>query len=136
MNTHYLGSLQDEISMSLAYAAADVFVAPSLEDNLPNTILESLSCGTPVVAFDVGGMPDMVSHKRNGYLVPGFDTTELANGMQWVLEDSLRWKNLSHEARHTVTQSFTLQCSASRYIDLYEDILESNRQLDKSTISN
>jgi len=136
MKTHYLGCLQDEISMALAYAAADVFVAPSLEDNLPNTILESLSCGTPVVAFDIGGIPDMVSHKENGYLVPGFDTSELANGIRWLIEDRLRWKNLSHGARNTVTQSFTLKCSASRYLDLYGEILESSRQLDKSTISN
>lgn len=134
--THYLGCLQDEISMALAYAAADVFVAPSLEDNLPNTVLESLSCGTPVVAFDIGGMPDMVAHRKNGYLAPGFDTTELAHGIRWVVEDRQRWQGLSHEARNTVTQSFTLQCAAGRYVDLYEEILEAYRQLDKGTISN
>ena len=136
MKTHYLGRLQDDISLALVYAAADVFVAPSLEDNLPNTVMESLSCGTPVVAFDIGGMPDMVTHMTNGYLAPGFDTSELAKGLSWVMEDRQRWKNLSQEARHTVVQSFTLQRSASRYIDLYEEILENNRQLNKSTISN
>ena len=128
MKTHYLGCLQDEISMALVYAAADVFVAPSLEDNLPNTVLESLSCGTPVVAFDIGGMPDMVSHKNNGYLAPGFDTTDLANGLLWVMDDKLRWEHLSHEARSTVVQSFTLQHSAGRYVDLYEEILEKYNQ--------
>jgi glycosyltransferase involved in cell wall biosynthesis len=128
MKTHYLGKLQDEISMALAYAAADVFVAPSLEDNLPNTVLESLSCGTPVVAFNIGGMPDMVSHKKNGYLAPGFDTNELANGLLWVVEDKLRWEKLSQEARSTVVQSFTLQRSASRYVDLYEELLEESGQ--------
>jgi glycosyltransferase involved in cell wall biosynthesis len=135
MKTHYLGRLQDEISMAIVYAAADVFVAPSLEDNLPNTVLESMSCGTPVVAFDIGGMSDMVSHKKNGYLVSGFDTAELANGVQWILEDQLRWASLSHEARKTITQLYTLQCSANRYVDLYEDILNTERQLDKGTIS-
>jgi len=124
MKTHYLGRLQDEISVAIVYAAADVFIVPSLEDNLPNTVLESLSCGTPVVAFDIGGMPDMVSHKKNGYLAPGFDTTELAKGVLWVMEDKLRWRNLSQEARSTVVQSFTLQRAASRYADLYEEILE------------
>ena len=123
MKTHYLGRLQDEISMAIVYAAADVFVAPSLEDNLPNTVLESLSCGTPVVAFDIGGMPDMVSHKKNGYLASGFDTKELSKGLLWVMEDNQRWKHLSQEARRTVVQSFTLQRSASRYVDLYQDIL-------------
>jgi glycosyltransferase involved in cell wall biosynthesis len=123
MKTHYLGTLYDEISMALVYAAADVFVAPSVEDNLPNTVLESLSCGTPVVAFDIGGMRDMILHRSNGYLVPGFDTQELAKGMRWVLEDEERWGKLSEEARNTVVRSFTLQRAAARYLDLYEDIL-------------
>ena len=136
MKANFLGRLQDEISMAIVYAAADVFVAPSLEDNLPNTVLESLSCGTPVVAFDIGGLPDMVSHKKSGYLASAFDTADLAKGILWVMEDEQRWKNLSEEARSTVVQTFTLQCSASRYLDLYEEMLEVNRQLDKSTISN
>jgi len=123
MRTHYLGSLHDSISMALVYAACDVFVAPSLEDNLPNTVLESLSCGTPVVAFDIGGMPDMVSHEKNGYLAPGFDTEELAKGLQWVVDDKCRWEQLAIEARRTVVRDFTLQCSANRYSDLYKEIL-------------
>ncbi|MEE9302854.1 MAG: glycosyltransferase family 4 protein [Thiotrichaceae bacterium] len=124
MNTHYLGRLADEISIALVYAAADVFVAPSLEDNLPNTVLESLSCGTPVVAFNIGGFPDMVNHQENGYLAAGFDTAELANGLQWVLNDQQRWKKLSENARETVLSRFTLEHSASRYRDLYEEILD------------
>ncbi|MGV7235038.1 MAG: glycosyltransferase family 4 protein [Nitrosomonadaceae bacterium] len=124
MKTHFLNRLQDEISLAIVYAAADVFVVPSLEDNLPNTVLESLSCGTPVVAFDIGGIPDMVSHKKNGYLAPGFDTTDLANGLLWVMEDKSRLGNLSQEARSTVVQSFTQQQSAARYVDLYEEMLE------------
>jgi glycosyltransferase involved in cell wall biosynthesis len=123
MKTHYLGRLHDEISMALVYAAVDVFVTPSTEENLANTVLESLSCGTPVVAFDIGGMPDMIAHGNNGYLVPGFDTQALAKGIQWVVEDKHRWKELSDQARDTVVQSFTLQQSASRYKDLYKDIL-------------
>lgn len=123
MKTHYLGTLRDEISMALVYAAADVFVAPSVEDNLPNTVLESLSCGTPVVSFDVGGMADMVSHKINGYLAHNFDIEELANGMLWVLEDKQRWRNLSVQARDTIVQSFTLEISAARYLDLYQAIV-------------
>ena len=136
MKANFLGRLQDEISMAIVYAAADVFVAPSLEDNLPNTVLESLSCGTPVVAFDIGGLPDMVSHKKSGYLASAFDTADLAKGIFWVMGDEQRWKNLSEQARGTVVQSFTLQCSASRYMDLYKEMLEVNGQLDKSTISN
>jgi len=123
MKTHYLGRLHDEISMALVYAAADVFVAPSTEENLANTVLESLSCGTPVVAFEIGGMPDMIAHKKNGYLAPGFDTKALARGIRWVLEDEHRWKSLAEQAREAVTRSFTLQQAANRYVDLYRDIL-------------
>lgn len=124
MKTHYLGKLNDEISMALVYAAADVFVAPSIEENLANTVLESLSCGTPVVAFDIGGMPDMIAHEKNGFLAPGFDTEAMARGIKWVVEDVSRWKDLSDQARATVVRSFTLQQSASRYKELYLDILQ------------
>lgn len=123
MKTHYLGNLHDEISMALVYAATDVFVAPSLEDNLPNTVLESLSCGTPVVAFNIGGIPDMVSHEKNGFLATPFDPTELARGLLWVSKDERRWKELSEEARTTIVGKFTLQCSARSYLDLYEELL-------------
>lgn len=124
MKTHYLGNLHDEISMALVYAAADVFVAPSLEDNLPNTVLESLSCGTPVVAFNIGGIPDMVSHEKNGFLASPFDPVELTLGLLWVLEDEPRWKALAEEARSTVVGKFTLQHSARRYLNLYDELLE------------
>ncbi|PCH59213.1 MAG: glycosyl transferase [Gammaproteobacteria bacterium] len=123
MKTHYLGVLADEISLALVYAAADVFVAPSLEDNLPNTVLESLACGTPVVAFNIGGMPDMISHKVNGYLAGAFDVDDLTKGLLWVLEDSKRRKSLSAAARDTVMKSFTLEQSAKRYLSLYEELL-------------
>jgi glycosyltransferase involved in cell wall biosynthesis len=109
--------------MALVYAAADVFLAPSLEDNLPNTVLEALSCGTPVVAFNIGGMPDMVTHRANGYLAPGFDTDQLAQGLHWVLEDLSRWESLSAAARETVLDTFTLQHAASRYYALYRELL-------------
>jgi len=123
MKTHYLGKLQDEISMALVYAAADVFVAPSMEENLANTVLESLSCGTPVVAFDIGGMPDMISHKKNGYLARPFDTSQMAEGIKCVVNDRDQWRELSHAARKTVVDSFTLKHCATRYLDLYREIL-------------
>jgi glycosyltransferase involved in cell wall biosynthesis len=86
--TQYLGKLNDDIALSLVYSAADVFVAPSQEDNLPNTVLESLACGTPSVAFKIGGMPDLIEHQKNGYLAQPFDIKDLAHGIQWILDNT------------------------------------------------
>jgi glycosyltransferase involved in cell wall biosynthesis len=70
LRTNYRGSLHDEVSLALLYSAADVFVAPSIQDNLPNVVMEALACGTPTVAFDLGGMPDLIDHRQNGYWPP------------------------------------------------------------------
>lgn len=124
MKVHYMGHLQDEISQVLLYSAADVLVAPSLQENLSNTVLEALSCGTPVVAFNIGGMPDMIDHQANGYLAKPFDTTDLANGIQWVLKDQHCHLALSKCARQKVIDCFMLKSIAERYAELYENILE------------
>ena len=89
-NTKFMGYLRDGYSLSLVYNAADVFVAPSLADNLPTTLLESLSCGTPVVGFDVGGIPDMIKHKENGYLAKYRDAEDLANGIKFCLKNNIK----------------------------------------------
>jgi glycosyltransferase involved in cell wall biosynthesis len=77
-----MGFISSENHLAEIYSAADVFVAPSLQDNLPNTVMESLACGTPVVAFDIGGMPDMIEHQKNGYLAKPYDVTDLAHGIE------------------------------------------------------
>jgi len=121
--SHYLGNLSDDISLSLIYSAADVFVAPSIQDNLPNTVLEAIACGLPVVAFDIGGMPDMIDHKTNGYLAQPFDIEDLAHGISWVLEDSDRYLNLSKQAREKAEREFSQELQANRYLRLFEEIL-------------
>ena len=78
LKTRYLGTLSDDISLALIYAAADVFVAPSVQDNLPNTVMKALAFGTPCVAFQIGGMPDLIEHKQNRYLAHPFATEDLA----------------------------------------------------------
>jgi glycosyltransferase involved in cell wall biosynthesis len=100
--------LPDDTALSLVYSAADVFVAPSLQKNHANTMMESLSCGTPVVAFNIGGMSDMIEHQRNGYLAQSCDPDALARGIEWVLSDENRWKNLSFNAREKVLNSFDI----------------------------
>ena len=67
------------------YSVARLFVIPSLQDNPPNTIIESMLCGTPVVGFKTGGIPEMIEHKVNGYLAAGKSSADLASGMKWIL---------------------------------------------------
>lgn len=88
--TKFIGHLSDEYSTMLAYNASDVFVAPSLADNLPTTVLESLSCGTAVVGFNVGGIPDMIRHKENGYLARYRDANDLSQGIKYCLQQNIQ----------------------------------------------
>ena len=124
LKVHYMGHLSDEVSQVLLYAAADVTVAPSMQENLSNTVMESLSCGTPVVAFNIGGMPDMINHQQNGYLATPFEKDELAAGIMWVLGDRVRHDKLSQSARQTVIDRYSLQAVAHHYLALYESILK------------
>jgi len=119
---HYLGRLNDDIALALLYSAADVFLAPSVQDNLPNTVMESLACGTPCVAFDIGGMSDMIQHQQNGYLAKPFDVNDLAKGITWVLEDEERLKKLGSNSRDKVEQKFTLEIQANNYLSVYNYI--------------
>lgn len=120
--THF-GSVLDRRLMALLYNAADVFVAPSRMENLANTVLESLSCGTPVVAFDIGGMPDAIDHQRNGYLARPFDTGDLAHGIDWVLEcpDPAQ---LRATARRKIVDGFSLAQEIDGYERIYKELAQ------------
>ncbi len=120
--THYTGHLHDDVSLRLVYSAADVMLIPSRQDNLPNTGVESLSCGTPVVAFNACGLPDIVKHKSTGYLAKAFDPEDLAAGICWVL-DKYEENNLSRNARNMVVRTFSSPLIAAQYISLYYRIL-------------
>jgi len=123
MGSVFLGTLADDVSLRLAYSAADVFVAPSTQENLSNAVMESLACGTPVVAYNIGGMPDMVEHRVNGYLASAFDSSDLAHGLQWVIADDERHAALSDRARRKVVDRFAAPTVAREHIALYEDML-------------
>jgi len=125
--SHYLGHLT-ETSLQLLYCAADVMVVPSLQENLSNAIMESLACGTPVVAFDVGGNRDLIEHKHNGYLAEPFNLDDLAEGIRWVLY-SPEYSIISRNAREKVLKCFDSDVVSKQYIDLYEGVLEQSRKL-------
>lgn len=120
---HYLGKLNDDISISLLYSAVDVFIAPSVQENLSNTVMEALACGTPSVAFDIGGMSDLIEHQQNGYLATPYDSQDLAGGIAWILEKSERWQSISNSATEKIIQEFTIKKQTQEYIKLYQEIL-------------
>ncbi len=123
--TRFLGVLHDEISLALAYSAADVFVCPSREENLPNTIMEALACGTPVAAFAVGGIPDMIDHRVNGMLAAPHDPHELAEGIAYILARDDRRRHMGKAAREKVLQQYDMPVVARKYVALYEELLNS-----------
>ncbi len=122
--SHYVGKLNDDLSLATLYSAADIFVLPSVQDNLPNTIMEAIACGTPCVAFNIGGIPDLIEHKKNGYLAQPFKTEDLAQGIAWVLEKEERHQKLSYRAREKAEQEFALQIQAGRYLSLFKEIID------------
>jgi glycosyltransferase involved in cell wall biosynthesis len=122
-NCRYLGRLHDDISLAVLYSAADVFVAPSIEDNLPNTIMEAIACGTPCVGFKIGGIPEMIEHHANGYLARPDEPEDLAQGIAWVLENADRHQKLSQSAREKAECEFTQDLQARRYMSLFAEIL-------------
>jgi glycosyltransferase involved in cell wall biosynthesis len=124
--TTYLGKLSDDVALAITYNAVDVFAAPSMQDNLPNTVLEAISCGTPCVAFNIGGMSDLIEHQTNGYLVNPFDIQDFANGLRWILADQERWQKLSEAARFKAEKEFSLELQASRYETLFYSAIESS----------
>jgi glycosyltransferase involved in cell wall biosynthesis len=127
--THYMGTLSDDVTLALLYSAADVFIAPSVQDNLPNTVLEATACGTPSVAFNIGGMRDLIEHIKTGYLAQPFSTDDLAEGIMWILEESDRYLSLSHNARQKAEREFSPDVVAKKHINLYHDIVHHSKGL-------
>jgi len=123
--THYVGQLNDDVSLVTLYSAVDVMVVPSLQENLSNAIMESLSCGTPVVAFGIGGNGDMIDHEKNGYLAKLFDAQDMAKGIEWILDlDEERYNELCQNAREKVIKEFDNKVVVQKYIELYREILD------------
>lgn len=92
----FMGNLRDEYSTMFVYNAADVFIVPSLADNQPTTVQESLACGTPVIGFNIGGIPDMIEHKKNGYLAEYKNAEDVANGIKYCLQNKITGYMLGH----------------------------------------
>lgn len=113
--------LKSESDLAEVYSLADVFVLPSLEDNLPNMVMESLSCSTPVVAFNSGGIHDMIEHERNGYLAEFMSIDDLAKGILFVLNQES--ENLALNARNKIMENFSYKIIAEKHLNLYSRLL-------------
>jgi len=118
-----LGLIASENLLLSVYRAADLFVLPSLQENLPNTLMEAMACGVPCVAFEVGGVGDLIKHKGNGFLVKAADAGALARGINWMLADGDRRTELSRQSRRTIETNFAIDRIAELHMAEYEKIL-------------
>jgi glycosyltransferase involved in cell wall biosynthesis len=125
---HFLGTVKGDEELGRLYSSADLFIAPSREDNLPNTCIEAMACGTPVVAFNIGGIPDIIQHKETGYLADALNTADMAQGIIWLLGALKESNRLQLAARTYAESSYNKENSAHRYIELYQEILDTPRK--------
>jgi glycosyltransferase involved in cell wall biosynthesis len=119
----HLGAITDDRLLSVAYSAADLFVLPSLQDNLANTVLEAMACGIPVVGFNVGGTPDMVRPGLTGQLVPAFDVAAFAAAIVQLMNAPDLLKSMSAHCRRVALDEYPLTLQALRYAELYEALV-------------
>ena len=120
---HWMGSVTDDSVMATIYSAVDVMIVPSRQDNLPNTAVEAHSCGTPVAAFDLGGLPDIVEHMKTGWLAPPFDVDNLAAGILWLVQDLDRRLSLSERARSSALSRYSPAVIAKQYCEAYDEAI-------------
>lgn len=116
---HQIGALRDEVSVSLLYSACDVYVLPSLQENLPNTVIEALACGTPCVTFAGSGTVDLVQHEQNGYLARLRDSDDLLKGIKWALAQS--WSR--QELHKWIVERHNSKYICEQYRQLYQSLL-------------
>ena len=119
----FLGSLSDDISLRIIYSAADIMVVPSIQEAFGQTASEAHACGTPVAAFKIGGLIDIVSQKETGFLADPYDPKSLAHGINWILENEERNKYLSLQARLKAKKYWDSRIIAKKYIDAYYSAL-------------
>lgn len=123
INAQYLGKVGNDIVLMLSYSAADVFVIPSVMENLPNTIMEAMACGLPAVGFDVGGIPEMIDDGRTGFLTRAYDTEEMSNNIMRVVENEEGRKKMGENARKQAEKEYSDLVIAKKYLKLYEEVV-------------
>jgi glycosyltransferase involved in cell wall biosynthesis len=122
---NYFGQISGNDKIHKIYCAADAFLLPSLQDNLPNTIMESLACGTPVIAFETGGVPEMIEHKKTGFLAKEKSSESLAEGIKWLIETSDT--HFQNTCIKFVTNHYSEKIVAEKYLQLYQSLTKNGR---------
>jgi glycosyltransferase involved in cell wall biosynthesis len=117
-----LGPINDDRLLALTYNAADLFVIPSLQDNSPNTVLESMACGIPVVGFETGGVPDMVRHGVTGLLAPCNDVAALRAAIEDLIQKPSKREEMGVNSRRVALHEYSLAVQARRYSELYQSL--------------
>lgn len=118
-----LGRIEEEAHLACIYSMADITVIPSLEDNLPNIVLESMSSGTPVIGFNIGGIPDMIDHLSTGYLANPRDVIDLMSGIQWMFDNGSL--DMQAKCRNKVIKCFSFSACSLRMKILYKSLCSS-----------
>ncbi|WP_316816482.1 glycosyltransferase [Pedobacter nyackensis] len=121
--TTFLGSVSNDEHLSKCYSAADVFIVPSLQDRLEDGVMESLSCATPVVAFETVGTLQVVRHLENGYLAEYGSMEDLATGIEWLYHDE-NAPDIQKEARRTILTQFSEGVIAEKHLLLYQSLID------------
>ena len=121
LQVYALDYISNEKDLVNIYNAVDLYVTPSLEENLPTTIMEAMACGVPCVGFNVGGIPEMIDHLHNGYVAEYKSAEDLANGIFWTLSES-EYQSLSEEACRKAASNYSESIVAKKYIDIYNKI--------------
>jgi glycosyltransferase involved in cell wall biosynthesis len=125
MQVYWMGYLYDDISLTMLYSAVDVMVVPSRQENLPQSGTEAQACGCPVVAFNCTGLPDVVNHKKTGYLAEAYSISDLATGISWVLENEERRLELSRAARDRAVSLWSEEVVVPQYLEVYKAAIQS-----------
>ncbi len=125
---HWMGRLNDDVSLALLYSAADAMVVPSRQENLPQSGTEAQACGCPVVAFNCTGLPDVVVHGETGYLAAPYDSGDLAKGIRWVLEDRERSTHLGAAARARALCLWAPEVVVPQYLAVYQQAIDESRR--------
>jgi glycosyltransferase involved in cell wall biosynthesis len=125
---HWRGTVQGDEALRLHYSAANVTAVPSREDNMPLTAMEAQSCGRAVVAFDLGGLPDIVDHEHSGYLAPPLDTGALGDGLRRALDDSRGAQAWQQKARERAVSTWSRTVVNRAYMQVFMEALSSHER--------